>query len=164
MILFKDRRTGAEVMVKAVALTPERLSKYNLGLGNDYLAKSYGTDIDNLHKVVPHTVDYPDPVTTRRHQALWDDRVPTDLRNRIIDMQGRINNLPDGFNGGKKLHKDRNDLATEIINREDLPAKLQRKLLQMVLDNAPIASVGSQVYEDAPPMHAYKPYPGKYAR
>ena len=164
MILFKDRRTGREMVVKGVALTPGRLSKQNLGLGSGYLAKSYSSEIGDLHKVVPHTNDDANPVIpmlARREKALWHKRVPTDLRNRIMDIQDRINNLPDGFTGGKRLHKDRNDLATEIINREDLPGKLQRKPLQMVLDNAPISPVGPEVYEGAGPYPPVARYPGK---
>ena len=97
--------------------------------------------------------------------ALYDDRVPHDLRSRIIEMRKRIENMPDGAPGGRGFHKDRNSLANEILSNEELPAKLQRSLLQMVLDNAPITSLSSDPYESAPEYPGDGTvYPGKSAR
>ena len=168
MILFKDRRTGGEIMMKGVALTPGRLATPDLGLRK---SRTYGPGITDLHKLVednipsqlPERARIPDNEGIRRREALWDPRVSTDLRNRIIDMQNRSKELPDGFSGGKRFHKDRNDLATEIVNREDLPAKLQRRLLQAVLDNAPITWVGNP-YENADAPTLDKVFPGKASR
>ena len=138
-IVFTDRRTGNQIMLKGVELTPKRLASNNLGLGTSapsYFAKRYSGDIDDLHKVVPHTNEVSDGrLSARRQKAIFDDRVPPDLRNRILDLLDRTDRLPDGMRGGTRFNKARNDLAAEIFNRVDLPAKLQRGLLKAVLDN-----------------------------
>jgi hypothetical protein len=149
-ILFRDRLgrgNGDEILIRGAAIGTKSLASHNLGIDPRSLVLN-----NDLAKRARKGVD-----------AIWDERVPADLRGRVIDMAKRIQAMPDNAPGGTKFWKERGELAKDVL-AADLPAKLQRSLLQMILDNAPITSLNSDPYEGAQPYPGDgEVYPGKAA-
>lgn len=118
MLLFRNHATGAKVLVKAAVINAQTLGQPNLG-------------IDMRKLVVPNAIA---KRAGKAHAALWHDRVPSELRAKIIDHHQR-RALGEG-----NFHRNASELAGHILSRPDLRKKLKRKLLKIVFDNAPISS------------------------
>jgi hypothetical protein len=157
-IYFKGR-DGRSVTIQPVGLSPNTLSKPDFGMstspaGLRKLALATLAKARNAKRV------------SKMRKAMNDARVGDSLRHQIIGYAVRVSKQaydpqPPGGRGGTSLVKERNAIVADVMGREDLPAKLQARLVQLVMDAAPITIVSSATaWEGAQPYPPDKPYPG----
>jgi len=153
MTLFFKSRTGREITLQPCGLNPTTLALDDFG---------ESTPLSRLRKLAVGRLAMAKSFkrAAKLRKALGDDRVPQDLRNRIVDFAVKMSRqvydpAAPGARGGGSLVKQRSDVIAEIISQGSLPFKLQQRLVQLVSDASPISIIAPSAMREGA-----SPYPG----
>ncbi len=137
-LLFKSR-TGQAIELYPVGLGPRELSTDNFGIDPWALQKRASPA---AHTAVRGA--------RKLRKALYNESVPQDLRNRIVDLAVKVGSTmraddapqAPGARGGSALQKERSALVGDIMSRGDIPQKIQARLAQLVYADDPVRVIG----------------------